>query len=140
MAQNNAPIRPQAVSIGSQAIPDLLAYCQKHGLSKLFLVADQNTYAALGNKVEANLLEQGSDLISVVFSTDEVIADALQRKTDGLLHRVVVVGCLVQRDREAIIDRLPGIDAIVGVLSGTTIADLAERDRLAQPGGTRYII
>ena len=46
---------------------------------------------------------------------DEVIADALQRKTDGLLHRVVVVGCLVQRDREAIIDRLPGIDAIVGV-------------------------
>lgn len=31
-------------------------------------------------------------------------------------------------------------DAIVSVLSNTTIADLAERDRLAQPGGTRYII
>ena len=31
-------------------------------------------------------------------------------------------------------------DAIVGVLSSTTIADLAERDRLAQPGATRYII
>lgn len=31
-------------------------------------------------------------------------------------------------------------DAIVGVLSNTTVADLAERDRLAQPGGTRYII
>ena len=31
-------------------------------------------------------------------------------------------------------------DAIVGVLSSTTIADLAERDRLAQPSGTRYII
>jgi len=31
-------------------------------------------------------------------------------------------------------------DAIVGVLSNTTIADLAERDKLAQPGGTRYII
>ena len=31
-------------------------------------------------------------------------------------------------------------DAIVDVLSNTTIADLAERDRLAQPGGARYII
>ncbi len=31
-------------------------------------------------------------------------------------------------------------DAIVGVLSNTTIADLAERDKLAQPGGARYII
>ncbi len=31
-------------------------------------------------------------------------------------------------------------DAIVDVLSNTTIADLAERDRLTQPGGARYII
>lgn len=31
-------------------------------------------------------------------------------------------------------------DAIIGVLSNTTIADLADRDRLAQPGGARYII
>ena len=31
-------------------------------------------------------------------------------------------------------------DAIVDVLSSTTIADLAERDRLARAGGTRYII
>lgn len=31
-------------------------------------------------------------------------------------------------------------DAVVGVLANTTIADLAERDRLAQPAGARYII
>jgi Rrf2 family protein len=31
-------------------------------------------------------------------------------------------------------------DAILGVLTNTTIADLAERDRVAQPAGTRYII
>lgn len=31
-------------------------------------------------------------------------------------------------------------DAVVGVLGKTTIADLAERDRLAQPAGARYII
>jgi len=46
---------------------------------------------------------------------DEVIADALQRKAEGLVSRVVVVGCLVQRDKEAILDRLPAVDAIVGV-------------------------
>ena len=31
-------------------------------------------------------------------------------------------------------------EAILGVLDGTTIADLAERDRVLAPGGTRYVI
>lgn len=31
-------------------------------------------------------------------------------------------------------------DAVVGVLANTTISDLAERDRAAQPSGARYII
>jgi len=31
-------------------------------------------------------------------------------------------------------------DAILGVLDNTTIADLAEREKLAQPVGTRYVI
>jgi Rrf2 family protein len=31
-------------------------------------------------------------------------------------------------------------EAILGVLDNTTIADLAERERLAQPTGTRYVI
>jgi Rrf2 family protein len=31
-------------------------------------------------------------------------------------------------------------EAILGVLANTTIADLAERDRQAQPAGARYII
>jgi Rrf2 family protein len=31
-------------------------------------------------------------------------------------------------------------DAVLGVLNGVTIADLAERDRAAQPVGSRYII
>jgi len=31
-------------------------------------------------------------------------------------------------------------DAILVVLEGTTVADLAERDRALQPGGTRYAI
>lgn len=31
-------------------------------------------------------------------------------------------------------------EAILGVLDNTTIGDLAERDRVVQPGGTRYMI
>ena len=46
---------------------------------------------------------------------DEVIREATQRKKKGGAERVVVAGCLVQRDKESILDRIEGIDALVGV-------------------------
>jgi len=46
---------------------------------------------------------------------DDVIREATARKTAGSLKRVVVAGCLVQRDKEKILDRVSGIDALVGV-------------------------
>ena len=46
---------------------------------------------------------------------DEVIREVVQRKNAGTLRRVVVAGCLVQRDKESILERIPGIDALVGV-------------------------
>jgi len=46
---------------------------------------------------------------------DEVVAEALANKQQGGAQRIVVAGCLVQRDKQAILDRLPGIDALVGV-------------------------
>jgi ribosomal protein S12 methylthiotransferase len=46
---------------------------------------------------------------------DEVIREAVARKSNGILQRVVVAGCLVQRDKEAILERIPGVDALVGV-------------------------
>jgi len=46
---------------------------------------------------------------------DEVIREVIARKDEGTLRRVVVAGCLVQRDKEAILERVPGIDALVGV-------------------------
>ena len=46
---------------------------------------------------------------------DDVIREVVARKANGVLQRVVVAGCLVQRDKEAILDRIPGIDALVGV-------------------------
>ena len=46
---------------------------------------------------------------------DEIIRDAVRRKKNSQLQRVIVAGCLVQRDREELLDRIPGIDALVGV-------------------------
>ena len=46
---------------------------------------------------------------------DEVIREAVARKRNGVLKRVVVAGCLVQRDKEAILERIKGVDALVGV-------------------------
>ena len=46
---------------------------------------------------------------------DEVIREAVERKQSGEVKRVVVAGCLVQRDKRDILDRIDGIDALVGV-------------------------
>lgn len=46
---------------------------------------------------------------------DEIIREAVDRKRGGTLRRVVVAGCLVQRDKQAILDRIDGVDALVGV-------------------------
>ncbi len=49
---------------------------------------------------------------------DEIIREVVGKKAKPGkpgLQRVVVAGCLVQRDKEAILDRLPGVDALVGV-------------------------
>jgi ribosomal protein S12 methylthiotransferase len=47
---------------------------------------------------------------------DDVIQQLVaQRDATGRPGRIVVAGCLVQRDREKLLDRLPGIDALVGV-------------------------
>ncbi|MFQ5592453.1 MAG: 30S ribosomal protein S12 methylthiotransferase RimO, partial [Phycisphaerae bacterium] len=46
---------------------------------------------------------------------DEAIREAVGRKVNGKARRVVVAGCLVQRDKNALLERIPGIDALVGV-------------------------
>ncbi len=52
-----------------------------------------------------------------------VIRQALEKKQAGLIGRVVVAGCLVQRHREKLLEWAPGIDAMVGVF---------ERDRIVE--------
>lgn len=45
----------------------------------------------------------------------EAIAEAVEQKRTGRCRRVVVAGCLVQRDGEKLLAAVPGIDALVGV-------------------------
>ena len=45
----------------------------------------------------------------------EVIAEAVAQKASGRARRVVVAGCLVNRDQETLYELAPGVDAIVGV-------------------------
>jgi len=45
----------------------------------------------------------------------EVLREAVACKRAGSARRVVVAGCLVNRDGEALFDLVPGIDAVVGV-------------------------
>ncbi len=54
---------------------------------------------------------------------DEVIREVVDRKANGTLRRVVVAGCLVQRDKQAILQRLDGVDALVGVNNRDDIVD-----------------
>ena len=54
--------------------------------------------------------------------TDEAIADLEALKRAGRLGRIVVAGCMAQRDGPAVLARHAGVDAVAG---------LAERDALA---------
>lgn len=45
----------------------------------------------------------------------DILREAAARKRDGSLKRLVVAGCLVQRDGQGLIEDVPEIDALVGV-------------------------
>lgn len=61
------------VIVESDVISSLCRFCQ--GQRKLTLVADQNTFQALGRAVERGLRAGGLDVQTIVLTGDEVIAD-----------------------------------------------------------------
>ena len=63
------------VHIGHGAIAALLEYIHARSLTKFLLVADRNTYAALGSAVEQALIADGNNVLTVVLEGNEVIAD-----------------------------------------------------------------
>ena len=63
------------VHIGNAAISKLVRYCRDDQVNQPTLVADQNTYAALGESVEHALGEHGFDVNTIVLTGEEILAD-----------------------------------------------------------------
>jgi glycerol-1-phosphate dehydrogenase [NAD(P)+] len=65
------------IYIGENAIDHLVDYLNAHGLTRFTLVADENTHAALGKRVDDALRAQnGYDVTTLVLTGEEIIADA----------------------------------------------------------------
>jgi glycerol-1-phosphate dehydrogenase [NAD(P)+] len=63
------------VYIGNETIAKLVEYCKEKRFTKFLLVCDQNTYPALGKKVEQALSGQGYDVVTACLAGKEIIAD-----------------------------------------------------------------
>lgn len=56
-----------------------------------------------------------------------VINEMLDLKRSGGTRGVIVAGCLAERQKESLLDELPGLDAVIGVFSRDEVAKTAER-------------
>lgn len=63
------------IYIGNDALSQLTEYCGSESLRALALVADQNTYPALGQAVERALRAAGCDVHTILLTGDDIIAD-----------------------------------------------------------------
>jgi ribosomal protein S12 methylthiotransferase len=55
------------------------------------------------------------------------VREMLDLKKAGGTRGVIVAGCLAERQKESLLDELPGVDAVIGVFSRDEIARAAER-------------
>lgn len=63
------------VVIGSDAMDAFLAFCREQGLERFALVADANTYRALGERAETALKAAGGDVLTIIVQGDDIGAD-----------------------------------------------------------------
>jgi glycerol-1-phosphate dehydrogenase [NAD(P)+] len=63
------------IYVGDDALARLLDYCAAQNVRALTLVADQNTYAALGQAAEHVLRTRGYDVQRIVLRGEEIVAD-----------------------------------------------------------------
>jgi glycerol-1-phosphate dehydrogenase [NAD(P)+] len=63
------------VYVGGEALLQLAEFCRARTFRAIALVADQNTYPALGQAVERVLRDDGCDVHTTVLRGDDIIAD-----------------------------------------------------------------
>ncbi len=83
--------------VGDGIGSELIRVCHQQGFTRFLLVADGNTYAALGKAAESVLQSQGWEVSSVVLVGPEVRADAdhifdVLLRSDPMPHAYVAVG------------------------------------------------
>jgi glycerol-1-phosphate dehydrogenase [NAD(P)+] len=64
--------------VSDDAVASLCAYVAQQGMSRFVLVADDNTWRALGERVAAELTEAGHAVRTVLLRGEEIIADEEQ--------------------------------------------------------------
>lgn len=64
----------------------------------------------------------------------DAILDAVRRKEDGQVRRVVVTGCLAQRYGRELADEIPEVDAFLGIQSAPQVADVVFGPRRTRGG------
>jgi len=74
-----------SIYCGREALARLIQYCQTEQFSRFLLVADTNTYAALGQRVQSALEAIGGDVQTLVLDATEVLAD--ERRIFEVLFR-----------------------------------------------------
>jgi glycerol-1-phosphate dehydrogenase [NAD(P)+] len=67
--------KPSPIYIGKDATAKLIQHCEKLGLSRFTLVADQNTWPVLGESISVALKQQGYDVNTIVLTGQEILAD-----------------------------------------------------------------
>ncbi|MFM9024467.1 MAG: 30S ribosomal protein S12 methylthiotransferase RimO, partial [Planctomycetaceae bacterium] len=55
------------------------------------------------------------------------VTEMLDLKRAGKTRGVIVAGCLAERQKESLLEELPGVDAVIGVFSRDEVARAAER-------------
>jgi glycerol-1-phosphate dehydrogenase [NAD(P)+] len=63
------------VLIGDDAIPSLVSFCSERSLRSIALIADDNTFAALGARVDSTLRSAGLDVLTILLHGEDIGAD-----------------------------------------------------------------
>jgi len=63
------------IFVGDQAIEKFIKFCKEKGFDKFYLIADENTYRVLGDRVLAALQDQGWDVLCQVLHPEHLHAD-----------------------------------------------------------------
>jgi len=82
---------------------------------------------------DAALINTCAFLGSAVEESEGEIRRLLQLKARGKLSKVMVAGCLVEREKEGLMKRFPGLDALVGINALSKAAEAVE-------SGKNYIL